>query len=76
MFSETNDLPKFKPGNLVRIKELTHDDSLPDHRLGLVMETVPEEIDESRTYTAFYNVAFAGGKILKFHEMFLELVED
>jgi len=40
------------------------------------METVPEEIDESRTYTAFYNVAFAGGKILKFHEMFLELVEE
>tara|TARA_B100001094_G_scaffold306792_1_gene337891 strand:- start:603 stop:833 length:231 start_codon:yes stop_codon:yes gene_type:complete len=76
MLTEINDLPKFKPGNLVRIKELTHDTSIPNHRLGLIMEAVPEEIDESRSYTAFYNVAFAGGKILKFHEMFLELVEE
>ena len=76
MFRENQTLPKFKPGNLVRIKEITHDDALPDHRLGLVMETVPEERDESRAYTAFYHVAFAGGKVLKFHEMFLELVED
>jgi hypothetical protein len=76
MLTEINDLPKFKPGNLVRVKDMTHDDTIPNHRLGLVMETVPEEIDESRTYTAFYNVAFAGGKILKFHEMFLELVEE
>tara|TARA_R100001591_G_scaffold8962_1_gene15665 strand:- start:270 stop:392 length:123 start_codon:yes stop_codon:yes gene_type:complete len=40
------------------------------------METLTEEVDESRSYTAFYNVAFTGGKILKFHEMFLELVEE
>tara|TARA_Y100001937_G_scaffold119888_1_gene176294 strand:- start:1882 stop:2112 length:231 start_codon:yes stop_codon:yes gene_type:complete len=76
MFSETLSLPKFKPGNLVRIKESTHEDSIPSHRLGLVMETLTEEVDESRSYTAFYNVAFTGGKILKFHEMFLELVEE
>tara|TARA_Y100001937_G_C7037252_1_gene292959 strand:+ start:217 stop:447 length:231 start_codon:yes stop_codon:yes gene_type:complete len=76
MLNENNKLPKFKPGNLVRVKDSTHEQALPDHRLGLVMETVPEEIDESRSYTAFYNVAFTGGKILKFHEMFLELVED
>tara|TARA_Y100000114_G_C11661424_1_gene279246 strand:+ start:551 stop:781 length:231 start_codon:yes stop_codon:yes gene_type:complete len=76
MFSETFSLPKFKPGNLVRIKESTHEPAIPSHRLGLVMETLSEEIDESRSYTAFYNVAFTGGKILKFHEMFLELVEE
>lgn len=76
MLNEILDLPKFKPGNLVRVKETTHEDAIPSHRLGLVMETVPEEIDESRSYTAFYNVVFTGGKVLKFHEMFLELVED
>ena len=77
MFSETNDLPKFKPGNLVRVKESTHQDGMPKHRMGLIMETVPEEIDESGSYTAFYNVAFVGCEtMLKFHEMFLELVEE
>ena len=77
MFSEIRDLPKFKPGNLVRVKEKTHQDGIPKHRMGLIMETVPEEIDESRAYTAFYNVAFVGCEtVLKFHEMFLELVED
>ena len=77
MFSEISDLPKFKPGNLVRVKEKTHQDGMPKHRTGLIMETVPEEIDESRSYTAFYNVAFVGcGTVLKFHEMFLELVEE
>ena len=77
MLNESNDLPKFKPGNLVRVKEKIHQDEIPKHRMGLVMETVPEEIDESRVYTAFYNVAFIGcGTVLKFHEMFLELIEE
>jgi hypothetical protein len=76
MFSENLSLSKFKPGNLVRIKDSTHAAAIPSHRLGLVMEALSEEIDESRSYTAFYNVVFTGGKILKFHEMFLELVEE
>ena len=46
--NEILDLSKFKPGNLVRVKDSTHDVAIPSHRLGLVMETVPEEIDESR----------------------------
>ena len=77
MLNESSDLPKFKPGNLVRVKDITHQGNIPKHRMGVIMETVPEEIDESRAYTAFYNVAFIGcGTVLKFHEMFLEHIEE
>jgi hypothetical protein len=54
MLNEINDLPKFKPGNLVRVKEKTHQDGIPKHRMGLIMETVPEEIDESRVHTLLF----------------------
>ena len=64
---------KFKPGDLVKVKTTTHQANMPEPRIAMIMETVPEEIDESRTYTSFYNVAFIGcGTVLKFHEMFLE----
>jgi hypothetical protein len=70
-------LPKFKPGMLVRIKDNTHQEKMPTHRVGLIMETIPEEIDETKAYTAFYNITFIGTNItLKFHEMFLELATE
>ncbi|MHA2061112.1 MAG: hypothetical protein ACW963_02325 [Candidatus Sifarchaeia archaeon] len=70
-------MPKFKPGMLVRIKDNTHQKNVPNHRIGLVMEAIPEEIDETKAYTSFYNIAFVGTNVtLKFHEMFLEIVDE
>ena len=60
---------KFKPGDLVRIKDGTHQDGMPDHRVGMIVQ----EGETSKSYTKAYTVVFLGTDIqLKFHEMFLE----
>ena len=64
---------KFKPGDLVKIKDGTHQDGMPDHRVGMIVQ----EGETSKSYTKAYTVVFLGTDIqLKFHEMFLELIED
>ena len=60
---------KFKPGDLVRIKDGTHQDGMPDHRVGMIVELG----ETSKSYTKAYTVVFLGTDIqLKFHEVFLE----
>ena len=60
---------KFKPGDLVRIKDGTHDPVMPDHRVGMIIE----HGEASENYTEAYTVVFLGTDVqLKFHEMFLE----
>jgi hypothetical protein len=62
-------MPIFKPGDLVRIKDGTHQDDMPDHRVGMIIE----HGEASGNYTEAYTVVFLGTDIqLKFHEMFLE----
>ena len=60
---------KFKPGDLVKIRDGTHAAEIPDHRVGMVIERG----DASGNYTEAYTVVFLGTDTqLKFHEMFLE----
>ena len=63
-------MEKFKPGDLVRIKDGTHQDEIPDHRVGMIVELG----ETSKSYTKTYTVVFLGSDFtyLKFHEMFLE----
>ena len=62
-------MQKFKPGDLVRVKDGTHQDGMPDHRVGMVVEVG----ETSKSYTEAYTVVFLGTDTqLKFHEMFLE----
>jgi ribosomal protein L21E len=62
-------MPTFKPGDLVKIKDGTHQDGMPDHRVGMIIE----HGEASGNYTEAYTVVFLGTDIqLKFHEMFLE----
>ena len=62
-------MSRFKSGDLVRIKDGTHQDGMPDHRVGMIMEVG----ETSKSYTKAYTVVFLGTDIqLKFHEMFLE----
>ena len=62
-------MQKFKPGDLVRIKDGTHQDEIPDHRVGMIVELG----ETSKSYTKAYTVVFLGTDVpLKFHEMFLE----
>jgi hypothetical protein len=68
---------EFQIGDLVRIKESTHDRNLPENRLGLIVKKLSEPMVEgsgigSRTYTYIWVVMMTNGKSLRFHEMFLE----
>ncbi len=60
---------KYKPGDLVRIKDNTHQDGIPDHRVAMIVE----DGYASESYSGPYTVIFLGTDLhLKFHEMFLE----
>ena len=73
--------PLFKVGDFVRVKEGTWDEEMPKSRMGHIRGYA----GASRLYndkgvtvipTDQYNVFMTNGNTLKFHEMFLELVED
>jgi len=59
----------FKVGDLVRIKEGTHQDDMPDSRVGLIIGVAHARSDAERH--SIYEVQM-GDLILKFHQMFLE----
>ena len=62
-------MSRFRPGDLVRIKDGTHQDGIPDHRVGMIVEVG----ETSKSYTKAYTVIFLGTDVqLKFHAMFLE----
>ena len=63
-------MSRFKSGDLVRIKDGTHQEGMPDHRVGMIVEVG----ETSKSYTKTYTVVFLGSDFtyLKFHEMFLE----
>ena len=61
---------KYKPGDLVRVRQGVHQDGMPDHRVGIIVES--QGIDE-RYQDHVYAVLFLGGESpIKFHNMFLE----
>ena len=61
---------EFKPGDLVRVKEGTHQEGMPDHRVAVIVEEVPEG---RGNLLGIVRVLFLGQtRPLKFHVMFLE----
>mgnify|MGYP001174604828 FL=1 len=63
-------MDKFRPGDLVRVRSGVHQDGMPDHRVGMIVES--QGMDE-RYQDHVYYVLFLGGKNpIKFHNMFLE----
>ncbi len=73
--------PAFKVGDFVRVKEGTHQEDMPASRMGHIRG----HANGSRLYNDKgvtvqpidqYNVFMTNGKMLKFHEMFLELVDE
>jgi len=62
-------MTKFKPGDLVKIRDGTHAAEIPDHRVGMIVERAKAYGNHTEAYT----VVFLGTDTqLKFHEMFLE----
>ena len=63
-------MDKFKPGDLVRVRQGVHQDGIPDHRVGMIIES--QGVDE-RYQDHVYRVLFLGtDQPLTFHNMFLE----
>ena len=67
---------RFNIGDLVRVKEGTHDEKMPDSRMGLIIEEVDDPKgtgrDPHRKFTSIYKLWMTNGQTLNFHEMFLE----
>ena len=59
----------FEIGDLVRIKEGTHQDDMPESRVGLIIGVAHARSDAERH--SVYEVQM-GELILKFHQMFLQ----
>ena len=67
----------FKKGDFVRVNEFTHEESIPRNRLGHILEeykTIVHYTDKKPVPTGIWKVFMTNGKILRFHEMFLEHV--
>ena len=62
-------MPVFRPGDLVRVKDGTHDPLMPDHGVGVIIE----DSASPRALTKTFKILFLGTyEVLHFHEMFLE----
>ena len=73
--------PQFKVGDFVRIKDGTHSEDMPTSRMGHIQGYAgASRLYNDKGVTVVprdqYNVYMTNGNTLKFHEMFLELVED
>ena len=68
---------KFKVGDLVRVKDSTHDQKMPESRCGLIVERqAPRSGDKHLRFTNIWNILMTNGNILRFHEMFLEKISE
>ena len=73
--------PAFAVGDFVRIKEGTHQEDIPASRMGHIQSYASStRLYNSQGVTVQhrdqYYVYMTNGKTLKFHEMFLELVDE
>ena len=69
-------MSKFKPGDLVRIKDGTQQEGMPDHRVGIIIEKAPAMHPKSLGASDpedIMQILFLGqARPLNFHVMFLE----
>jgi len=69
-------MAKFKPGDLVRVKEGTHQEGMPDHRVAVIIEEAPdmraEALGASRPEDIVQVLFLGQTRPLNFHVMFLE----
>jgi hypothetical protein len=73
--------PEFKIGDFVRVKDGTHQEDMPATRMGHVVDYAgASRLYNDKGVTVMprdqYYVYMTNGTTLKFHEMFLELVDE
>jgi len=60
--------PPLKVGDLVRIKAGIHDTSMPEIRMGIILE----RLTDKKYNDDVWNIRFLNGTELYFHEMWIE----
>ena len=68
-------MKKFKVGDLIRIKDGTHDPNMPDSRCGILLE-YGTQYNGPIPPSGVWNVFMTNGAELRFHEMFLEHITE
>jgi len=68
---------KLKVGDLVRVSPETHDARMPSSRTGLIVEAIKHKAwNDEVAHVGLFMVLMTNGERLKFHEMFLERIEE
>ena len=70
---------RFKVGDLVRVSDKTHDDSMPKSRLGHIIGGYKAPVhytNKTSVKTGAWELLMTNGVTLVFHEMFLEKVDE
>jgi hypothetical protein len=68
-----------KPGDLVKISDKIDQKGIPPSRMGIVVqriETIIDYTDIVKQPTDVYLVQLMNGEIMRFHEMWLEIVRS
>ena len=69
----------FEKGDFVRVIDGTHDDRMPATRMGHIVEqykTIVHYTDKKPEPTGIWKVFMTNGMVLRFHEMYLEKVDE
>jgi len=65
----------FKEGDFVRIIEGTHQEGMPASRMGHIVseyKTIVHYTDKKPQPTGIWTIFMTNGKVMRFHQMFLE----
>ena len=65
----------FKEGDFVRVTEGTHQDGMPPSRMGHIYKeykAIVHYTNEKPVPTGIWKIFMTNGKVMNFHEMFLE----
>jgi len=63
-------MDKFDTGDLVRVRPGVHQEGLPSHRTGIIVDT--GGLDEKYQDRVYYILFLGSSEPMKFHNMFLE----
>jgi len=68
-----------KPGDLVKVSTKVDQEGIPPSRMGIVVqrvEAIIDYMDTTKQPTDVWLVQFTNGKIMKFHDMWIEIIRS
>ena len=68
-----------KPGDLVKVSTKVDQEGIPPSRMGIVvqrLDAIIDYMDTTKQPTDVWLVQFTNGKIMKFHDMWIEIIRS